>query len=288
MKIKKAVIPVAGLGTRFLPITKSVPKEMLPIVDKPCVQYLVEEAVLSGINEIVFVVNDDKPAIKEYFSSLPRLENKLKKANKPDELKLVQNLSKMAKFHYVNQPQPKGDGHAVLCAEKLIKNEPFAVIFGDDIYESNPPALLQLIKVFEQKQSPVIALEKIDKKDSKKYGIIDPLEQKGLVHQIKNLVEKPTPEKAPSNLAITGKYIITPELLKDLKKSKSSTKDGELRLIDGMRTFISKKPIFGLEIKGKRFDTGDKFGYLRAVLHFSLKNKNLSAQVKKYLRELDL
>jgi len=272
--IKKVVIPVAGLGTRFFPITKSIPKEMLPIVDKPCIQYLVEEAINSGIKEIIFVTSQDKPSIKEYFSPVSaKLKKLLTEKSKIAELKELQRIEKMAKFSYVHQDRPLGDGHAILCAKKYIKNEPFAVLFGDDIYDSNPPALKQLLNEYYKYNSPIIALEKIDKKDSKKYGMIEVKSKKGALVEINGLVEKPEPRLTPSNLAITGKYIITPQLLKDLEKSHSSTNDKEIRLIDGMRTHIKKNRIFGLEIKGKRFDTGNKQGYVKAVIHFASKNK---------------
>jgi len=272
--IKKVVIPVAGLGTRFFPITKSIPKEMLPIVDKPCIQYLVEEAINSGIKEIIFVTSQDKPSIKEYFSPVSqKLKKFLTEKSKIAELKELQRIEKMAKFSYVHQEKPLGDGHAILCAKKYIKNEPFAVLFGDDIYDSNPPALKQLLSEYYKTASPVIALEKIDKKDSKKYGMVGIKSKKGNIVEIKSLIEKPDPSSSPSNLAITGKYIVTPELLKDLEKSKSGTNDKEIRLIDGMRNHIKKNRIIGVEIKGLRFDTGNKEGYVKAVIHFASKNK---------------
>ncbi|MFA7685772.1 MAG: UTP--glucose-1-phosphate uridylyltransferase [Candidatus Gracilibacteria bacterium] len=292
LKITKAIIPVAGLGTRFFPATKAIAKEMLPIVDKPCIQYLVEEAIASGIKEIIFVISKDKPSIQEHFKTSLKLSKILQERNKKEELNLLQKIDKMAKFSYVYQPKPLGDGHAILCAKKLIgKDEPFAVLFGDDIWDCKTPALLQLIKHFNKFKSPVIALEKIPKDKTYKYGIVgiqeDKSNPKGL-HTLKSFVEKPNPEKAPSNLAITGKYIVTPELFKYLSKAHSSTSDKELRLIDGMRSFIKDQPIYGCEIEGKRFDTGDKLGYLKAVTHFALKDKLLGASFKKHLQSLDL
>jgi len=286
--IKKAIILAAGLGTRFLPVTKSIPKEMLPIIDKPCIQYLVEEAVASGIKEIIFVINDSKLSIKNYFSpeenEIKELKDRLKKTKKTAELKLIESIENLAKFHYVTQKEALGDGHAILCAKKFIDNEPVAILFGDDIYDSKTPAISQLIKQFEKLKTPIIGLQEIDKKDSKKYGIIEPSKSKKLsknLYKISSLVEKPETKNAPSNLAIVGKYIVTPELLETLEKSKSSTKDKELRLIDGMITYVKtgteKHPheIHGLKIEGTRFDTGDKLGFLKATNHFASKRSDI-------------
>jgi len=286
MKIRKAVIPAAGLGTRFLPATKSQPKEMLPIVDKPCIQYLVEEAVSSGIKEIIIITGRGKRSIEDYFDYSFELKAHLKKNNKTRALIELEKIEKMAKFFYVRQPFPKGDGDAILCAKELLDDEPFAVLFGDDIYDSKTPALAQLIKQYEKTNAPVIALNKIPKKETHKYGIIDFESKKNNLYKIKNLIEKPSPKKSPSNLAITGKYIVTPELFRALKKTKPK-KGNELRLIDGMQAFVKNSPIYGCEIKGKRFDTGDKLGYLKAVVHYALKHKDLSKDFKKFLKELD-
>lgn len=308
MKIKKAIILAAGLGTRFLPATKSQPKEMLPIVDKPCIQYLVEEAVASGIEQIIIVTGRRKRSIEDHFDVSFELNEYLKSKGKIKFLNQVKKIEQMAKFIYVRQPYPKGDGHAILCAAELVEDEPFAVLFGDDIYDSETPALKQLIQQYKKTKSPVIALHKIPKKDSDKHGIVKTKKSSNnkkfknlqeskfqtestdneLLHEISELVEKPKPEKAPSNLGICGKYIITPELLETLKNSQSHTKDKELRLIDGMKNFVKKSPIYGYEIKGKRFDTGDKLGYLKATVHFALKHKTLNKEFKKHLRTLDL
>ncbi len=287
MKIKKAIIPAAGLGTRFLPATKSQPKEMLPIVDKPCIQYLVEEAVQSGIKEIIIITGRGKRSIEDYFDYSFELEYHLKSKKKTRTLNEIQKINKLAKFIYVRQPYPKGDGHAILCAKELVKDEPFAVLFGDDIYDSRIPPLKQMIKEFEKLNAPIIGIQKIDKKDTDKYGIIEPGEKNPPIYKVKNLVEKPSPKKAPSNLAIVGKYIVTPELLKTLDKATPLHKDKELRLIDGMKKFVKKSAIYGLDIKGQRFDTGDKLGYLKAVIHFAAKHKDLSGEFKKHLKMLD-
>ena len=288
MTIRKAVIPVAGLGTRFFPATKSIAKEMLPIVDKPCIQYLVEEAVASGIKEIIFVINKDKPSIKDHFSCQAKLKKLLLEKGKKQDLESLEKIDHLAKFSYVYQPKPLGDGDAIMCAKKLVKDEPFAVLFGDDIWDSKTPALLQLIKQYNKHHSPIIALEKISKDETQKYGIVGIKSKKNRLLELSSFVEKPLPENAPSDLAITGKYIITPELFKYLEKTTSSTKDKELRLIDGMRAYIKKHPIYGYEVEGTRFDTGDKLGYLKAVTHFALKDKTLGQPFKKHLRSLDL
>jgi UTP--glucose-1-phosphate uridylyltransferase len=289
--IRKVVIPVAGLGTRFLPATKSQAKEMLPIVDKPCLLYLVEEAVNSGVKEIIIVTGRGKQSIEDFFDHSFELHDTLSRRKKTAavkaSLKELERIEKLAKFVYVRQAKPLGDGHAILCAKELVDNEPFAVLFGDDIYDSETPALSQMIEQYKKVEAPIIALQKIPKKDSNKYGMIKAKSKKGKLHEVQSLVEKPKPAKAPSNLAITGKYIVTPELLQTLSKTKSGSKDKELRLIDGMRNFVKKSPIYGMEIEGQRFDTGDKLGYLKAVVHFGLKHKELRQGFSKYLRELD-
>lgn len=286
MDIKKVIIPAAGLGTRFLPATKSQAKEMLPIVDKPCIQYLVEEAVASGIQEVIIITGKGKKSIEDHFSHSFELQAHLKNKQQNKILKEVEKIEHLAKFIYVTQDFPLGDGHAILCAKELVKNEPFAVLFGDDIYDSKTPPLKQLIKEYKKLKSPIIALHKIKKKDSKKYGIIDKKSQKKKLYEIKSLVEKPSPAKAPSNLAISGKYIVTPELLKELEKA-SPGKDKEIRLIDGMKKYIKSSPIYGLEIEGQRFDTGDKLGYLKAVVHFGLKHPDLKGSFRDFIKKLD-
>lgn len=285
MKIKKAIIPAAGLGTRFLPATKSQPKEMLPIVDKPCIHYLVEEAVKSGIEEIIIVTGRGKRSIEDYFDHSFELHAHLLKNGKKTLLKEIERIENMAKFVYVRQPFPHGDGHAILCAQELVKDEPFAVLFGDDIWDSATPPLAQMIKAYETLQTPIISVTKISKDETEKYGIVETEKNST---KVKSLTEKPDPKKAKSDLAITGKYIITPELLKTLAKKTLKTKDQELRLIDGMHEFIKTSPINITQIKGQRFDTGDKLGYLQAVVHFGLKHSELKAPFAKYLKGLDL
>lgn len=284
--IKKAVLPAAGFGTRFLPATKALPKEMLPIVDKPVIQYIIEEAVNSGITEIIIITGRGKRAIEDHFDHSFELEYNLVEKGKTTLLKEVKKIEKLAKFIYIRQPEPLGDGHAILCAKEVIGKEPFAVLFGDDIVDSATPALKQLINLYEQTKSSVIAVEKIPKIETASYGIIDPLSSKGRTHRIKSLVEKPAPEKAPSNLGIIGKYICTPEIFKHLEKAKSSHKDGEIRLIDGFRSLIAEQEIYGYEIEGTRYDTGNKLGLIKATIDFALKRPELKDELMKFIEQL--
>lgn len=286
-RIRKAVFPAAGFGTRFLPVTKAQPKEMLPIVDKPVIQYLVEEAVASGIEEIIIITGRGKRAIEDHFDYSFELEHTLVEKNKHALLETVRKVSNLAKFVYVRQQQPLGDGHAILCAKELLGDEPFAVMFGDDIVDSKTPALKQLMNIYEETGSPVIGLTQVPKENTSSYGVVDPKISNGRMHELKGLVEKPKPEDAPSNLAIIGKYIVTPGALKALENAKPSP-DGEIRLIDGFREFIKTDKIFGYELEGKRYDTGNKFGLIQATIDFALKRDGLDKQVKEYLRSLDL
>ena len=290
-KIRKAVFPAAGFGTRFLPVTKSQPKEMLPIVDKPVIQYLVEEAVASGIEEIIIVTGRGKRSIEDHFDFSFELEHTLVEKGKHSLLKEVRGISKLAKFVYVRQPMPLGDGHAILCAKEVVGDEPFAVLFGDDIVDHKIPALKQLINVYNQTGSSVIALEKVDPKETDQYGIIKP-KTGGTIsvggqnaHEIAELIEKPKPEKAPSNLGIIGKYVVTPEIIKALEKAKPSH-GGEIRLIDGFNELKKTQKLFGLEIQGKRYDTGTKLGLLTASIDFALKRPDLGPELKEYLKKL--
>lgn len=289
MHIRKAVFPAAGFGTRFLPVTKAQPKEMLPIVDKPVIQYLVEEAVEAGIKEIILVTGRGKRAIEDHFDYSYELENTLVERGKHGLLKEVQKISNMAKFAYVRQQMPLGDGHAILCAKELIGNEPFAVLFGDDLVDSKVPAIKQLIQIFQKVKAPVIALEKIPRKEVSRYGIVGVKKMRGTfsprLFQITDFVEKPTPKEAPSNFAVIGKYILLPEVLTVLENATPS-RDHEKRLADGLRKWLKmKKPLYGYEIEGKRYDTGDKLGFLMATFDFALKRKDLGPTLKKYLKK---
>lgn len=286
-KIRKAVFPAAGYGTRFLPATKAQPKEMLPIVDKPVMQYLVEEAVASGIEEIIIVTGRSKRAIEDHFDHSFELEHILESKKKTELLKKVREVSDLAKFVYVRQPKQLGDGHAILCAKEVIGDEPFAVMFGDDIVDSEIPALRQLIDVYEETNSSVIGLQRVEKDEVQNYGIIDSWEEKDGRHHIKSFVEKPKPEDAPTNMAIIGKYIVTPEIIKALENA-SASKDNEIRLIDGFQELIKSQQIFGYELQGERYDTGHTFGFLTATINYALKRKDLGPQLRDYLRNLDL
>ncbi len=285
-KITKAVFPAAGFGTRFLPATKSQPKEMLPIVDKPVIQYLVEEAVDSGITEIIIVTGRGKRAIEDHFDSSWELEHNLVEKGKHNLLKDIRKISRLAKFIYVRQALPKGDGDAILCAKEVIGNDPFVVLFGDDIISGPKPATKQLLDVYYKKQSCILALEKIEAQKSNLYGIIGPKTSEGRLHQIDTLVEKPKPEDAPSNLAIIGKYILTPEIIAALEKANASHPDGELRLIDGLRELGKSQAIYGYEVEGRHYDTGDKLGLIKATIDFALARPELGPELKAYLNSL--
>jgi UTP--glucose-1-phosphate uridylyltransferase len=287
MKIRKAVFPAAGFGTRFLPVTKSQPKEMLPIVDKPVIQYLVEEAVQSGIEEIIIVTGRGKRSIEDHFDYSFELEHTLVEKGKHTLLKEVRRISKLAKFIYVRQPRPLGDGHAILCAKEVVGDEPFAVLFGDNIVDYKVPALKQLMNVYQNTGASVMALQKVDKNETEQYGVIKPKKTNGRLYEIESLVEKPKPEVAPSNLAIIGKYIVTPEIIPALERCKASH-GGEIRLIDGFIELRKKQKIFGFEVMGKHYDTGNKLGLITATIDFALQRKDLGPSLKKYLRGLDL
>jgi UTP--glucose-1-phosphate uridylyltransferase len=285
--IRKAIFPVAGFGTRFLPATKAQPKEMLPIVDKPVIQYLVEEAVAAGITDIVMVTGRGKRAIEDHFDSSFELEHTLVEKEKHDLLEEVQNISKLANFVYVRQPKPLGDGHAILCARDVIGDEPCAVLFGDDVIDGKVPGIKQLIDAYNETGCSVIGLQEIDKKNSSSYGMIGGRKIDDLLYEVETLVEKPKPENAPSNLAVIGKYIITPEVFDCIENSKRSA-GGEQRLIDGFEVLLKKQRIYGKILEGKRYDTGQKIGLITATIDFALKRKDLGPELRKYLKSLKL
>ena len=286
MKIKKAIIPVAGFGTRFLPATKAQPKEMLPVVDKPVIQYLVEEAVESGIEEIIFVTGRGKRAIEDHFDKSFELERTLVEKHKQDLLEEVKNISGLAKFSYVRQPEPLGDGHAILCAKHLVyPDESVAVLFGDDLIDGDVPALKQLMDVYEKYSDPVIALCQVPKEDVHRFGVVDPVTVDDRTHEIKKFVEKPKTEEAPSNLVAVGKYIITPEVFKQLEASVND--EGEIRLANAfVRLLEGKKAIYGYEVNGKRYDCGDKFGFIQATIQMGLKHPEIQDKLKKYISQI--
>lgn len=280
----KAILPVAGFGTRFLPATKAQPKEMLTIVDKPVVQYIVEEVVASGIKEIILVTSQSKRAVEDHFDRNLELEHFLKKKNKKAALEEVRRISEMANFYYVRQKEMTGNGDAVLCAKNLIGNEPCAVLFGDDIIDSKIPCLKQMIKVFEKYGDPVIAVERVSKKDIQSYGSVEVVKLEKRVYQIKRIIEKPRPKEAPSNLGVVGRYIITPEVLTALEKLRPKIK-GELGMTDALQFLLkNNRPVYAYEFEGLRFDCGNKLGMLKAAIHYGLKHKEIGPQCRKWLK----
>jgi UTP--glucose-1-phosphate uridylyltransferase len=281
---------VAGLGTRFLPATKAQPKEMLPLVDKPIIQYGVEEAVASGIDNIILVTGRGKNAIEDHFDVSVELESFLEARGKHDQLDEVRKISNMINFAYVRQGEPLGLGHAVLVARELVGSEPFAVILGDDVIDADPPAMRQLIDVFERVGGPVLAVERVPLEETSSYGVIDvevnPRLGEG-VYQVRDLVEKPARGEAPSNLAIIGRYVLTPDIFPALAATKSD-RTGEIQLTNGLRALLKSRPIYACEVKGVRHDTGNKLGFLKAVVYFALRRPDLSEKFAAYLVSLNI
>jgi UTP--glucose-1-phosphate uridylyltransferase len=287
MKIRKAIIPAAGLGTRFLPATKAQPKEMLPIVDKPTIQYIVEEAVASGIEEIIIIIGRGKRSIEDHFDKSYELEDALLRKDKLDILEEVQSISSLANIYYVRQKEALGLGHAILCAKSFIGNEPFAVLLGDDIVMSETPCLKQIIKVFEYCNSSVIAIQSVADNDVSKYGIIKP---KGTnfepnLFYIEKLVEKPTREEAPSNLAIMGRYVLRPEIFEVLEELPIG-QGGELQLTDAINELNKRQAVLAYSFEGKRYDIGDKIGFIKATVDFALQREDTRDDVIQYLKDV--
>jgi len=282
--IKKAVIPVAGLGTRFLPATKAQPKEMLPIVDKPVIQYIVEEAVAAGISQIIFVTGRHKRAIEDHFDRNLELERALEEKGKEELLKLVREISDLADIIYVRQKEPLGLGHAILTAEPAVGNEPFAVLLGDDIMVSEPPAIKQLISAFNKYRCSILGIQEVPKEDVSKYGIVAGKEIEKGVYKVDTLVEKPDVEEAPSNLAITGRYILTPGIFEALRKVPPG-KGGEIQLTDGIQQLSLREAIYAKIMEGKRYDTGTKVGFLEATVDFALSRDDLREPFLKFLKK---
>jgi UTP--glucose-1-phosphate uridylyltransferase len=288
--IRKAIFPAAGLGTRFLPATKAQPKEMLPLVDKPIIQYGVEEAVASGVDNIILVTGRGKNAIEDHFDRSVELETFLEARGKRAQLDEVRKISNMINFAYVRQGEPLGLGHAVLVARELVGIEPFAVILGDDVIDADPPALRQLIDVFEKVDGPVLAVERVPRDEISNYGVIalDRSAQLGDgVHRVLDLVEKPPVAEAPSDLAIIGRYILTPDIFPALAAIKSD-RTGEIQLTNGLRELLKTRPIYACEVKGVRHDTGNKLGFLKAVVYFALKRPDLADKFMAYLTTLGI
>lgn len=287
MTIRKAIIPVAGLGTRFLPASKAQPKEMLAVVDKPIIQYIVEEAVKSGIEEIIFVTSIGKRAIEDHFDRNFELEYRLQQKKKAKELTLVSSIGKLAKFAFVRQSKPLGDGHAILSALPFVDaHEPVAVLFGDDIIDGKMPALKQLMDVYESYHDPVVALQAVPKREVSNYGVVGGTPLADCVFQINAFVEKPAVKDAPSNLIAIGRYILTPDIFSTLSKQKVS-KDGEIRLADAFATHLkNKQALYGCIFEGTRYDCGSKLGFLKAQVEFGLKHPEIGSDLKSYLKQL--
>lgn len=284
--VRKIVIPVAGFGTRFLPATKAMPKEMLPIIDKPIIQYVVEEAVASGIQDIILVTSGTKRAVEDHFDDNETLERWLERTGKHDVLKMIKEIGKMANFIYVRQKGPYGNAIPVLNSAHLIGDEPFAVVFGDDIYTGKIPRIRQMIDVYDKYQDPVLGVVKVEKEDTKKYGMIEPgARVEKFVYQLKSVVEKPGPEKAPSLLAANAGYILTPDIFDAIRKLKPK-KGGEYVTLDAIFTLMKKRPVYACEIQGEYHDTGSKIGWLKANLTMALERPDIRDEAKKLMKKL--
>ena len=287
MGIRKAVIPAAGLCVRFLPATKAQPKEMLPIVDKPAIQYVIEEAVASGIEDVLIVTGRNKKAIEDHFDKSVELEYHLQEKGQTELLKIVQDISNLVDVYYIRQKAPLGLGHAILCAHQFVGDEPFAVMLGDDVIRSEKPCLKQLVELYDERKAAIIAALEVPEKDVNKYGIIDGDSAGERVYRIKDLVEKPAVEKAPSRLAVIGRYILPPQIFPILAETKPGA-GGEIQLTDALRVLCREQPMYGLAYLGVRYDLGDKQGYLQAMVEFALERPDLAEDFRKYLRALDI
>nr|WP_147421974.1 UTP--glucose-1-phosphate uridylyltransferase GalU [Salipaludibacillus neizhouensis] len=287
MRVKKAIIPAAGLGTRFLPATKAQPKEMLPIVDKPTIQYIVEEAVASGIEDIIIISGRGKRAIEDHFDKSYELEETLLKKEKMELLAEVQGISNMANIHYIRQKEPRGLGHAIGCAKHFIGDEPFAVLLGDDIVQSETPCLKQLIDVFDRYNSSVVGVQPVSDEDVSKYGIVSPKStevEKGVIH-VKDLVEKPKQEDSPSNFAIMGRYVLRPEIFRILDELEPGA-GNEIQLTDAIKKLNEEQVVLAYEFSGERYDVGDKLGFVKATIDFALQREDLQKDVLDYLNQI--
>ncbi len=280
--ITKAVIPAAGLGTRFLPVTKSMPKEMLPIIDKPIIHIVVEEAIAAGIEDIIFITGRGKRAIEDYFDTSPELESHLFRNEKYELLKEVKDISSLADIHYIRQKEPKGLGDAVLKAEKHVGNEPFAVLLGDDIIKGSVPCIKQLMNMFEKYNSTIIGVEEVPKEMVSSYGMIKGNIIDGSLYSVEDIIEKPSVEETPSNIGTVGRYVFVPEIFDCLKKTKRGVGD-EIQLTDAIRILIEKEEVYAYTFKGKRYDAGDKQGYVKAIVDFALQRADLKEDIRRYL-----
>ena len=285
-KIRKAIIPAAGLGTRFLPATKAQPKEMLPIVDKPTLQYIIEECVASGIEEILIITGRNKKSIEDHFDRSVELEMELEKSGKQEMLEMVREISDMVNIHFIRQKEPKGLGHAILCAKTFVGNEAFAVLLGDDVvYNDEKPCLKQLIDCYGEYKTSVLGVQTVDPNDVNKYGIVGGIHIEDRVYKVKNLVEKPSIEESPSNVAILGRYIITPRIFEILEETKPG-KGGEIQLTDALLQLVKEEAMYAYDFEGRRYDVGDKLGFLQATVEYALRKPELREGFIEYLKSL--
>ncbi|MCP6682262.1 UTP--glucose-1-phosphate uridylyltransferase GalU [Bacillus nakamurai] len=284
-KVRKAIIPAAGLGTRFLPATKAMPKEMLPIVDKPTIQYIIEEAVEAGIEDIIIVTGKSKRAIEDHFDYSPELERNLEEKGKKELLEKVQKASNLADIHYIRQKEPKGLGHAVWCARNFIGDEPFAVLLGDDIVQAETPGLRQLMDEYDKTLSSIIGVQQVPEEETHRYGIIDPLTSEGRRYQVKNFVEKPAQGTAPSNLAILGRYVFTPEIFMYLEEQHIGA-GGEIQLTDAIQKLNEIQRVFAYDFEGKRYDVGEKLGFITTTLEFAMQDNELRDHLIPFMEDL--
>jgi UTP--glucose-1-phosphate uridylyltransferase len=287
MRVRKAVFPAAGLGTRFLPATKAQPKEMLPIVDKPIIQYVVEEAVQSGIQDVIIVTGRGKNAIEDHFDRSMELEAALMEKGRTDLVDQIQEISSLISVCYIRQKEPLGLGHAILVTRNLVGDEPFAVFLGDDIIDSQVPCMAQMMQVFEQYGDAVLAVQEVPRPEVRHYGVIDGVKVSDRVFEIKDMVEKPNPEEAPSNLAIIGRYILPPSIFALLEETPPDA-GGEIQLTNALRALLKHRPVYGYQFEGKRYDAGNKLGFLKATVEFALKRPDLAKEFSEYLRSLKI
>jgi UTP--glucose-1-phosphate uridylyltransferase len=286
MIVKKAVIPAAGFGTRFLPATKAIPKELLPIVDKPTIQYIMEEVVAAGLEEVILITGREKGSIEDHFDTSSELENHLRRKGRKDLLNIVRDISEMVTLVSVRQKEPLGLGHAILCAKKVVGEEPFAVLLGDDLIDAEIPCIRQMIDIYQKMDGALIALQKVPKEETHQYGIIKGGRVEHRIYRVEEMVEKPQSGKAPSNLAIIGRYILPAQIFGILEKV-SPDKKGEIQLTDGLKALNKKVPVFGYEFFGDRYDAGDKWGYLQANISYGLKHPEIGPKLKRFLKRMN-
>lgn len=289
-KVKKAVIPAAGLGTRFLPATKALAKEMLPIVDIPTIQYIIEEAVASGIEEVLVITNSNKHAMENHFDVNYELEERLKASGKDKQVKLIRDIADLANIYYIRQKEPKGLGHAILCAKTFIGNEPFAILLGDDVVvnKDSKPALQQLIDAYDQTKSSVVGVQTVAKEDVSKYGIVEPdvmHSHDGRLVKLSSMVEKPSVDNAPSQMAVLGRYVLTPEIF-ELLETQEKGAGGEVQLTDAIMRLMDRQAVYAYDFEGIRYDVGDKFGFIKATIDFALDREELHDQVLEYIKKI--